>query len=340
MLRAIERATGIEYKVKKIEGGFEIYTIDGEKYKNLKESTFKRYFKPVKAAEAEQPVEEPTPEEPEYDEPEQETVEPEAEEQETTQEEEPKTEKKSKKSDKKQKKEEKKQVTVELTGVDRDNMIEKIKKMFNLSENNPSVEEATSAVLMAQKLMAKYNINEEDLSLEEVKDDEIGYMATTLRHDSSLHTWRKNLGMVVAKNFRVKCYMLGKDVTFRGFKADVEIAVEVFTYLYALGNKLGSKKYHDQLKETGSAKDVYNSFVGGFLEGIEEALNEQCTALMLVIPKAVEEEYEIFGKENFKGKQKGLMSVVAGKIYEEGKIEGKAAVKSRQLKDKKNKGGK
>ena len=139
MLRAIERATGIEYKVKKIEGGFEIYTIDGEKYKKLKESTFKRYFKPVKAAEAEQPVEEPTPEEPEYDEPEQETVEPEAEEQETTQEEEPKTEKKSKKSDKKQKKEEKKQVTVELTGVDRDNMIEKIKKMFNLSENNPSV---------------------------------------------------------------------------------------------------------------------------------------------------------------------------------------------------------
>lgn len=342
MLRAIERATGVEYNVKKIEGGFEVYTLEGEKYKKLKESTFKRYFKPVKGSDK---VEEPTPEvteEPEYDEPEQEepTVEPEQteepqEEPEEEPKEEPKAEKKSKKSQKKA------EPTIELEGVNRENMIEKIKKMLNLSENNPSVEEATSAVLMAQKLMKKYNIHEDEVTLEEIKPNEIGSTSAVLKDDSSLHTWRKNLGLVVSKNFRVKVYMQGKDVVFRGFKDDVKLAVQVFTYLYTLGNKLGSKKYHEQLKETGSAKGVYNSFVVGFLHGVEEALNEQCTALMLVTPKAVEEEYEAFAAAHFTKKgQKALVEFKSGQFYEEGKTEGKAAVKSKQLVSKKNKGGK
>ena len=349
MVRAIERETGIEYNVKKIEGGFEVYTLEGEKYKKLKDSTFKRYFKPVKNTEAKE--EEPAPKAEKTEKKEKapkdtakkakapvtdddfEDVTPD----------EPKATQKTKeeKAKKPAKEEKKVQPVIELDGVTRENMVEKIKKLLNLSENNPSVEEATSAVLMAQKLMAKYNIHEDEVTLEEIKEDEIGYTSAVLKDDSSLHLWRKNLGTIVAKNFRVKAYMMGKDVTFRGFKDDVKLAVEVFAYLYALGNKLGSKKYHEQLAETGSGKNVYNSFVAGFLHGVEEALNEQCTALMLVTPKAVEEDWKIFVDTKCKGKgQKGLSEVRSGKFYEEGKVEGKAAVKSKQLDTKKNKGGK
>lgn len=312
MIRTIERATGVEYKAKAIDGGYKVYTLEGEPYKKLKESTFKRYFKVMGEAAAEPKTEEP---------------------------EQPKAT--EKKQEKKAKAKKQPEPVVELEGVTRENMIEKIKKILNLSRNNPSQEEGLAAVLQAQKLMAKYNIHPDEVTLEEIKEGEIDSLTATLKDDSSLHTWRKNLGLVVAKNFRVKCYMCDKDVTFRGFTEDVKIAVGVFTYLYTLGNKLGSKKYHEQLKETGSAKGIYNSFVVGFLHGVEEALNEQCTALMLVTPQAVEDEYKVFAEEHFKKKgSKALVAFKNGKFYVEGKTEGKAAVKSRQLTDKKNKGGK
>ena len=38
-------------------------------------------------------------------------------------------------------------------------IIEKVKKILELSKNNPSAEEAESAALKAQKLMAEYHIS-------------------------------------------------------------------------------------------------------------------------------------------------------------------------------------
>ena len=60
---------------------------------------------------------------------------------------------------------------------------------------------------------------------------------------------------------------------------------------------------------------------------------------MLVVPKAVEEDYAVFSA-NFEEKSFKLTGKM-NKHYEEGKKEGKAAVKSRGLTDKsKKKGGK
>ena len=48
--------------------------------------------------------------------------------------------------------------------MNREQVIEKIKKLYSLSGNNPSVNEATAAALMAQRLMHKYHIEELDLA--------------------------------------------------------------------------------------------------------------------------------------------------------------------------------
>jgi hypothetical protein len=285
MVKVIERATGTEYQANRIEGGYEVFTLAGEKYKKLKESTFKKYFKATgeqasKAEEPEQateePKEEPKKEAPKAEQPKKkskkkaaEGEEPKNEEKQSTEEPEEKQEEAPKKEKKSEKKAEPKQEPkVELDDVTRENMISKIKKMLNLSENNPSEEEAKSAVLMAQRLMAKYGIHEDEVTLEEVKD-EIGAFTARLKHDSSHHSWRKQLAVIVAKNFRVKTYIDGrKDMVFRGYKEDVKIASEVYFYLYTLGNTLGSKAYHEKLSETGSGKGVYASFTLGFLNGI------------------------------------------------------------------------
>lgn len=276
MMKVIERATGIEMRAEAIEGGYQVYTMDGEKYKKLRESTFKKYFKEV--AEEHNKAQAVSAE----------------------------------KSEKREK------------------MIEKIKKMMALAENNPSEEEALSAALQAHKLMMKYNIHESEVTLEEVKEDIVSIFSEQ-KHNSSLHKWRKQLGAIVARAFRCKCYISGKDVVFRGYKDDAQLALDVYLMLYTVGDKLGSKAYTEQLSETGSGKGAYNSFVVGFLYGVRDAFDEQCTALMVITPKEVEEDWENFSA-NMKT-FKTSFTVVDRELYEKGYAEGKQAVKSRAIED-------
>lgn len=290
MVKVIERATGNEYQAKAIRGGYEVFTLEGEKYKKLKESTFKRYFKLVKEKQDTEAVEDAQ---------------------------EPKK---------------------ELNEEDRENMIEKIKKILKLSKDNPSQEEGMAAALKAQQLLSQYNISEDEVSLEEISPEAISESVVELKHNAHLFAWYKNLAGTVARNFRVKSYLDGrKDVVFRGFTEDTKIAAEIYKYLYALGDKLACNACKVAHEENGTVKGVYNSFIIGYLEGIESALGEQCTALMLVVPKAVEEDYSAFAAENLRA-HKTSVTGKKNQNYEEGLVEGKAAVKSRQLTNKK--GGK
>lgn len=277
MVKVIERATNVEMKAERIDGGYQVYTMDGEKYKKLRESTFKKYFKvtgeTVKKSEA--PKAEPVSEE------------------------------------------------------KRAKMVEKIKKMMALAQDNPSEEEALSAALQAHKLMVKYNIHEDEVSLEEIKD-EITSVFSEQKHGCHLMAWRKNLAGVVAKAFRCKAYVSGQDVVFRGYKDDAQLALEVYLMLYTVGDKLGSKAYATQLDETGTGKGAYNSMTIGFLHGVQDAFNEQCTALMVVTPKEVEEEWEVFSAGFGKGRRMNVRTINS-KLYKEGYSEGKQAVKSRAL---------
>lgn len=322
-IKVIEKATGVEYRAEAIEGGFQVYLLSGEAYKKLRESTFKKYFKPVKNEEAatdskkqEAPV----------------NPEPEVKAAEAEQQPKAKAEKKASKE-----KATEQEAKKELSPEEREKMIEKVKKILALAENNPSQEEALSAALQAQRLMAKYNIHEDDVELDEIKENEIDSVFSEQKHDSSFHSWRKQLATVVAKNFRCKCYLRRGDVVFRGFKADAEIALEVYLTLYAIGDKLGSQKYKEELARTGSGKGVYTSFTLGFVLGVEEALNQQCTALLVITPKAVEEEWEQFSA-GF-GKSKATSTRVNNyDAFSSGKTEGKAAVTSRGIETtKKNK---
>lgn len=290
MVKAIERATGNEFKTERIEGGYQVYTLEGEKYKKLKESTFKKYFK-LTGETAEEP--------------------------------------KAKEAEKKAKATAEAEPVVELSDEKREKMIEKIRKMMNLAKKNTSIEEGLSAALHAQKLMMKYNIHEEDVELEEIRD-EITSVFSQQKHNSTFHSWRKQLAVIVARNFRCKCYIHNGDVVFRGYTQDAKLALEVYNNLYLIGDKGGSKAYHDKLTETGSGKGVYNSYVVGFLRGIEEGLGEQSTALMVITPKEVEEEFEEFSKD-FKTSSNNNLSVTNSDSYYKGKADGKAAAKARQI---------
>lgn len=276
-IKVIERATNLEMMAEAIEGGYQVYTMDGEKYKKLRTSTFKKYFKVTgdTVSQKETSKDEPVDEE------------------------------------------------------KRQKMVEKVKKMMELANNNPSEEEALAAALHAHKLMAKYNIHKDEVELEEVKEDIVSVFSEQ-KHGCHLMAWRKQLGAVVAKAFRCKCYIHGQDVVFRGYKDDAQLALEVYLMLYTVGDKLGGKAYATQLDETGTGRGAYNSMTIGFLHGVQDAFNEQCTALMVVTPKEVEEEWEVFSAEFTKGRRMGVKTINS-KLYKEGYSEGKQAVKSRAI---------
>lgn len=303
MVRAIERATGEKFNAKKIEGGYKVLKLDGELYKKIKDSTFRRYFKLDDGWDGEDPNPEEQTEPDEYS-----------------------RFKRKKTVD----------VAAELSGADRDNMIEKIKKVYKLSLDNPSKEEGMAAILHAQKLMKKYNIHEDEL-LEEVQDD-IAELTQKFKHNAHLFKWYKSLATVVAKNFRVKTYLdENADVVFRGFRDDVEIAKETYHYLYYLGDQLAKHACTDAMDKTGSCRGVYNSYVYGFLQGVEESLDKQCHALKLITPAAVEEDYEKF-KQTANLETKSVKTKVSkDKNFLAGLEEGKSAVESKQLTDKKSK---
>lgn len=208
-------------------------------------------------------------------------------------------------------------------------IIEKINKLLALAEKNPEQNEAISAAAKAQELIAKYNIEIEKLG--KSTEEEI----TISKYSNGKgYKWRYQLGSVVAKNFRCKCYALGRDdIVFYGYKRDTEAALAVFKFLFKTGNKLADKEYNRIYNSSPWAytKGIRNSFLVGFVSGVKSVLDEQCKALMIVTPTEVEEAYAEHSK-NF-GTVNSTLNTRGGtaESYERGHRAGREAMQSRQM---------
>lgn len=211
-------------------------------------------------------------------------------------------------------------------------IIQTIRKVLELSKNNPSEEEAKAAALKAQELLAKYHIDVrevEDLDMDSLESIE------EVRVSIPAKKWKYRLARIVADNFRCKHFYVGKSIlVFYGHKTDADVAAETYKYLFDVGNRLAGRAVDKVFGETGTSANVYNSFVAGFCAGIEEALAEQCKALMLVIPEDVNTSYAEKSK-NFREMSCGSMRIGGNshcrEAYESGKTEGRHAVGSRQI---------
>lgn len=211
-------------------------------------------------------------------------------------------------------------------------IIQTIKKVLDLSRNNPSEEEAKAAALKAQQLLAKYNIKESDLV-----DDTTSENIVEKYSDVGLAKWKYTLASIVARNFRCEMFMCGKRVYFYGYETDTEVACQTFEYLYKVGDKKANAYVRKVRKEIGTTSGVYNNFVLGFSKGVKEALDAQCTALMIVISEEVKESYSEYSK-GFGTRSTSISTKVnwqtagsAIEAHKNGYKEGKNAMASRQL---------
>lgn len=218
-------------------------------------------------------------------------------------------------------------------------VIEKIRKCLALANNNPSEEEAKAAALMAQKLLAKYNISLSDVEGSDVSEEiveETVWFKDCVK--GVARAWKYQLAAIVGKNFRCKYFFYGKSaVAFYGHKTDTQVAAEVFKYLFALGDRLANRVTYRVLREyhkrgqSAQVSGIYNSWVMGFLKGLNEGFDKQSTALMIVIPedvkKAFVERSQNFGQLKSGMRNKGFDS----KAYNDGFAAGKEAMAKRAI---------
>lgn len=213
----------------------------------------------------------------------------------------------------------------------REKILKKIENLLALAGNNPSENEAIAAALKAQELMAKYNIELADIEGEKPKNNITEETYTPKANCHYVRKWRYTLAQIIAKNFCCKTYCINRDtIVFYGYEKDAKIAVEVFKFLFETGNKLANRYYLKCKKEGKNTKGVLNTYLVGFCDGIKEVLDKQCTALMIVVPKEVEEAYTERSK-GFKLIKNSLNVTSDDRAYNEGKTEGKATATARGI---------
>ena len=207
----------------------------------------------------------------------------------------------------------------------REQAIEKIKKCLALA-NSPEEHEAKAALLQAQKLMAKYNVQ-----VAESEEETIAYSKEECvhRYDAA---YRKPLAHVIADNFRCKFFLRGSKVTFFGRDFDAKVAKEAFDYAYEFAMREGNKLENKAYAEKGTAKGVHSSYTAGFIAGLKEALEAQCTALVVVTPKDVIDEFETMSA-NW-GQARGgfkLNGNVDYNAYRQGQQDGRTVLNGRRV---------
>lgn len=214
----------------------------------------------------------------------------------------------------------------------REKMIVKIQNLLDLANNNPNENEAIAAALKAQELMAKYDVQIADVTDPCIDQEIIQEIISFKKNTGYCIKWRFSLAQLISNNFKVKFFTIEKDdVVFYGYKSDVQIAVSVFNFLFNTGNKL-SLRYYNACRNAGATntRGLMNSYLLGFMAGLKDVLEKQCTELMIVIPQEVSDSFEKMSQHfsTFSGNISHSGNTAA---YENGKFEGRSVAESRSI---------
>lgn len=183
-------------------------------------------------------------------------------------------------------------------------IVKKVQKAMRLA-GNADDDEGQTSLLMAQKLMAKYNLSQSDIDIEgyeEFDRDNKNVVEGDGTEYTRLQWWMKSLASIIADNF--KCYTFfrtynGKSkVVFMGMEQDVAIAktvydfavssIKFFSDIYIKRNKLGGNRSQTMA--------IKNDYISGYLNGLKAKFKEQVErenwGLIIIKDALVVQEYE------------------------------------------------
>lgn len=210
-------------------------------------------------------------------------------------------------------------------------ILDKISKTLKLGTNNNNENEAQSAILAAQRLMAKYHISQEDINdfINENENTDTEVIEEKAENEMNNDKWKRRLMVTIAKNFRCDVYYHGSKLVIVGEKEDILISKRI--YLYAKQSILNSfKKFYKENYEpyavNSSMRNKYKrEFAFGFINGLREKFEEQKanSELSLVVVNPNVKEY--LNNINFTGVHRSRSSYITNNYcFEEGKRKGKS----------------
>lgn len=171
---------------------------------------------------------------------------------------------------------------------DLNKIADKIQKLLDKTVANGCTEgEAEAALLMAQKLMAKYNINQESLNGEE----KISYSLEACK--VRVNPRSKWMCMIIANSFAVKAILSGGRICYFGRSMNVTAAKSALEFAHKIMEQGMTKACRNHGIETSQsgASLIYNAYAQGFIQGLKEALDAQTVALTIVVPEDVKTEF-------------------------------------------------
>lgn len=161
-------------------------------------------------------------------------------------------------------------------------VIEKIRKLLNLGASS-NENEAQSAMLMAQKLMAQYHIE-----ISQVEDAPVDHTVIEEKADKKPHRtkWKRALASVIAKNFQCEHYMRGHgsyETIFLGKKDNLEICKQVYSasvkfidiHFALWWNGEGKWDWDGSEKPLAQSIAMKDSYARGFIRKLNEKFEEQ-----------------------------------------------------------------
>lgn len=205
-------------------------------------------------------------------------------------------------------------------------IIKRIEKLLALAGNNSNEKEAEAALLKAQKLMAEYGIEQSQLT-----GEKITYATATSKVNG--HGYFSTLASIIGKSFSCKAIIIDKKCSFFGRTEYAQASLTAFNFAY----KIMQKNARRICRENGfdparrGAAQIYNSYFSGFVAGIKAKLDEQCKALMIVVPKDVEEGFHQAFPSLRTMKRHGTTAGTNYDAYKSGFNDGHSALGKREL---------
>lgn len=200
-----------------------------------------------------------------------------------------------------------------------DKIIVKIQNLLELAEGGNNDEESQTALLMAQKLMLKHKISQQEVN--QTSRNEIALKS--LSYYKRIYWWEKLLVRVVADNFRVMFYLqsnkfphqtsIHRKIVLMGYPEDIELAHAVFHSAVKAMKYYASHHLATETERSTSVEqnELRRSYYQGFIDGLEakfrlqrEQLQQEDAqyALIIQVPQEVREAFEqqVNGKLSFK----------------------------------------
>ena len=157
-------------------------------------------------------------------------------------------------------------------------IIDKIEKLIALSSSD-NENEAKAAMLKAQELMAKYEIEMSQINPDKAKERPVAsYTSPSFRDD-----WVVDLGSLIAGNFRCRAVISSRRgsggafrLKFYGFDEDAQISINIFNYaVKVIRRRMATLRaiYAEAGREFGRNEKM--NYVEGFNAGLHQNFEDQ-----------------------------------------------------------------